>query len=445
MSRETRLLVVTITLSVLVLVLLSRFRFPDPPPITSALPAPLERLAARATYDELAAIVGDVQRRIAPSLVVLQTREPSSAGSRTLSDILNASPTGADQRHVPALRVSPTTAIAAIPPDTQVLGVVGQAIDASPPRIIAMDRIRQLALVELPAGDTDASSSLSIGELLAPAYVIVVEGTRAGLSVRPLFVGSSDQFDDPRWDRPLFAISSVPLTSPGALIFSTDGRFLGSSLVEGGTLALATAMDVVQSVEELTLGRTQRPLDAGIAVQPLTPLLTSAFSVPGGVVIADVENDSLADGLLRPTDVIVAMDGEPVTAPDDFLLRLGRARPGTDVALAVVRAGTTIDVRLSVPSSEPGDANALAGLVLSARREGGSLVNEVAPGSRADQAGLRNGDAIVMAADLVNPSPAQITKLSTTGTSRYLPLTIEREGRRLVTALAIAPDADASR
>lgn len=74
LTRETRLLLIVVTLSAVVLIVLSRFRFPDRPATASsgATPLPLERLAARATYDELATIIADLGTRVTPSVVVLR-------------------------------------------------------------------------------------------------------------------------------------------------------------------------------------------------------------------------------------------------------------------------------------------------------------------------------------------------------------------------------------
>ncbi|HVB38288.1 MAG TPA: hypothetical protein VND92_07105, partial [Vicinamibacterales bacterium] len=63
-TRETRLLLLTIGVSVAALLLLARFRFPAQAPIVNPAPPPLERLAARATYDELATIMAQVQARV---------------------------------------------------------------------------------------------------------------------------------------------------------------------------------------------------------------------------------------------------------------------------------------------------------------------------------------------------------------------------------------------
>ena len=72
--RETRLLLATLAVSVAMLLLLARYRFPDEPGSHQSVepaPAPLERLAARATFDELASIMADLERRILPSLVTV--------------------------------------------------------------------------------------------------------------------------------------------------------------------------------------------------------------------------------------------------------------------------------------------------------------------------------------------------------------------------------------
>jgi hypothetical protein len=69
-SRETRLLVVTLIVSAGMLLLLARFRFPERP--AADLPvAPLERLASRATYDDLAGVLRSLDRQIANAVVAL--------------------------------------------------------------------------------------------------------------------------------------------------------------------------------------------------------------------------------------------------------------------------------------------------------------------------------------------------------------------------------------
>lgn len=350
MSRETRLLVVTITLSVLVLVVLSRFRFPERAPMIALSPAPLDRLAARAGYDELAAIVGSVQRSIEPSLVVLRLAPESDGAPRGLADVLRAPALASGATHAPALRIDSTTAVAALNPDARILGVVGQGPSVDPPTIIAADPLRRLALVRVSSTRTEPVRPLSLSDLQTPTYVIVVEGTQAGLSFRPLFVGSSARFVDPRWERPLLAVSGVPLTSAGALVFSTEGQFLGAALVDGDTLALAGARDIIATVNRLSTGDVPVPIDAGIRVQALSAEVSAALGGRSGVVVADVQASGAAHGVVQPRDVILSVDGQPVASTDQFLLRVAQSPAGSQLVLSVIRAEQALDVTLTLPS-----------------------------------------------------------------------------------------------
>src|SRR5687768_10235832 len=134
LTRETRLLLIVITLSAVVLIVLSRFRFPDGPApsssgATGATPLPLERLAARATYDELATIVADLASRVTPSIAVVRID-------------LDGMP-----RFVPALRVRPDLLLAHVSPESRLLALIG--VDAQVD-VAAYDEVRELVLLRVP-------------------------------------------------------------------------------------------------------------------------------------------------------------------------------------------------------------------------------------------------------------------------------------------------------
>jgi Lon-like protease len=57
--------------------------------------------------------------------------------------------------------------------------------------------------------------------------------------------------------------------------------------------------------------------------------------VPRGAEIASVVDGFPAEGKLRPHDLIVAVDGQPVANPDEFRTALLRKRPGDSVRLRV--------------------------------------------------------------------------------------------------------------
>jgi hypothetical protein len=218
LSRETRLLLIVITLSVAVLLALSRFRFPEPPPGESgATAAPLERLAARATYDELATIIAELGRRVTPSITVLRVE------------------TAGDRRFVPAVRVRSDLLLAHITADTEVLDFVGSGV---PVDIAAYDDRRELVLLRVPA-DPAAVVHLDTGAQSAgrPRYVAAIEGTPGGPALRPLFLGRTDRIADERYGEGLLVLGGVLLASPGSLIFGLDGSFVGICVIEDGYAA----------------------------------------------------------------------------------------------------------------------------------------------------------------------------------------------------------------
>lgn len=218
LSRETRLLLIVITLSAVVLFALSRFRFPEPSRgETAASPALLERMAARATYDELAAIIADLSQRVAPFVSVLRVE------------------TGGQQRFVPAVRVRPDLALAHVPGDSRVLAVVGTT--GSTPEVVGYDAERELVLIRVdadPARVVPLSSAPPASS--APRYVVAVEGTRGGPTLRPVFLGRTDPLQDERYGD-LLVLGGLLQASPGSLIFELDGSFVGLCILEEGFIA----------------------------------------------------------------------------------------------------------------------------------------------------------------------------------------------------------------
>lgn len=354
MSRESRLLLVTIAVSAAVLLLLAQLRFPEAPP---ALPstAPLERLAARASFEELATRVAELETVIAPNLIVLRLAPGGEPGATRFRDLVDGVPgTAADAvRHVPALRVDTTTALAAVPPNTIISGIVGGMGASGTAGVVAIDPVRGLARVRVPEGSARALPRRALADLRTPAYIVAVEGTPAGLTLRPVFLGRSDRFQSPRWSQPLLPLGGIVVT-PGALLFTLDGEFLGTAIVENGALAMAGAAEAIAMVEGLATS-SPPPVDPGVALQPLRGTAAPTRGVDRGVRVAAVDADTPADGALLAGDVITQIDGQPVSTPEQALLRLALQLATMPVTLTVVRDG---DIRLVTLHPPAGDGSA---------------------------------------------------------------------------------------
>ena len=441
-GRETRLLLLTLGVSVVMLLVLARFRFPEErgvPTLPERPPAaPLERLAARATYDELASIVGELERRIAPALVVLQLNPRGERGPLT-ADAPGAGPAGGTApEFAPGVRIRPDAVVAMIEPGASVVGIVGSA---AAPIVEAYDPLRALAIVKVPP-IADAPPGIwerGPHDQLNGRYVAVVEGTMGGPTLRPTFLGRADPIRDFRWNGPLLVLGGALQAPSGSLVFSLDARLVGMSVLEEGSLAIVPAQALLDLVTAMSSAPPPPPGDIGVTVQALTPALAAATGASLGVVVAHVAAGRPADGLVRFGDVVESIDGERVTTPRAFAILVGRAPPGRTLTLRTVRDGEYADVEVTVVAAGPAgreDAADDLGLVLRTRAGEGAEVVEVAAGSAAARAGLTPGDVLTRFGDQARPTPAQIRRIyGRAAGGAWLLAGVTRDGRHLVLAL----------
>lgn len=351
-SRETRLLWLTIAVSVSVLLVLARFRFPEERRVAPA-PQPLERLSARATYDELAADVARLERRVAASLVVLRGQSARSTEPKTLQGLFDRRAPGAKTAvFLPALRVRDDIAVTLLNHDTTIQAVVGQ--DDAVPLVLAADPLRRLAVVRVPPPASNAAWQLpSMATLSVPRYLVAAEGSRGGSTLHPVFVSRADRFEEPRWSSPMIVPGGTPITADGAFVFSLDGELVGLVVNEAGVFAIVPAATLDAAVNVLLADGTPHVTDFGLALRSLDGADIKTLGVTAGLLVDSVQPKSLADGRLRPGDLLLTIDARPAVSVDAVLVSLSRARPGTTVRFRVRRKDATLDVDLAVPGDGP--------------------------------------------------------------------------------------------
>jgi serine protease Do len=158
----------------------------------------------------------------------------------------------------------------------------------------------------------------------------------------------------------------------------------------------------------------------GIGIADVTPENAKFFdnSTTGGVV-TQVEPDSPgAKAGLQIGDVITEIDGQKVTDAGELQVMVGQKQPGSKITLKVLRDGKTITLPVTLEElgnrtaegrddSAKGEGKMHWGIGLSnltpeirdqlqAPRElHGAVIEQVAPGSSADNAGLQQGDIIL--------------------------------------------------
>ena len=439
-SHESRLLLITIAICVAVLLLLSRLRFPEAPPVVDASVPPLERLASRVSSDALTADVERLEALVSPSIVVLTAQAPSTPAPRRLADVIGESPAWSEARHVVAMRLDETTAVAVVPAGVRLRAVGGDPGPAVPATLIGTDPVRPVGLVRVPEAPARPVTPLPLSALRRPLWVVAVEGTQAGYTLRPIQLGRGERFTSPRWTSPLLPLGATTV-APGALVFSVTGDFLGVVVVDSGALAIADARDVLDLAARIGADGSPALTSLGIAVQTLTPELARATRAPHGVIVAEVEAGGPAAGVLRPGDVITALNELPVDDPDRFLLTVASLPPQT-VTVLIVRAGAPQALELT-PAARVPPAETPVSVRFERTPGTGTRVVEDATDRGLAAPALRPGDLVVAAGDEPDPTPVQIRRLlEAASPDAGVVFTVRREGQQFVVVVHPSPPPD---
>ena len=423
-SRETRLLLVTIAISIAMLLVLARFRFPQRQPASFDAPAaPLERLAARATYDELATILRTLDETISDSVFAVRVDDSRTDAAR-------------HDGIVPAVRLPSGRIVALLGRGRRVLDVVGGG-EAS---AAAIDAARGVAVLNLP------STTAPIAELrssnvrpAAPGYLAAIEGTEAGPAVRPMYFGRVDSIHDPRWSVPLLRFSALQQLLPyGAVIFTLEGRLLGLGFPDGRDLLLIPAEVLEETAGRLATDGSVPMADLGVEVQSLDAPLAEASGTASGVIVNHVQAGGPGDGAVRVGDVVASVGQVATASVGAFQAAVAALHPGERATLQLIRGGVPTSADLVAQPESPAEADTRGrplGLQLRPSPDG-SEVLQVHAGSAAAVAGLRPGDVITAVGGASAPAPADVERtFARSPSGAYVVVGVERGASHLVVAV----------
>jgi S1-C subfamily serine protease len=230
----------------------------------------------------------------------------------------------------------------------------------APAKFIGRDETTDIALLKTDAGLTPVeradAGALRVGNLVLavgrPGQSITASLgvlSAVGPEWRTWHGGRIDRFV--RLDLAIYdGFSGGPLVEAGGRVLglNTSGLARGMALTIPGSTVDQVA-DQILSGGRLTRGYL------GLASQPvrLPDGLRQALRLGGdfGLVIVNVEPDGPADraGVLLG-DILVALDGLPVSEPTDVLATLGPDRVGRPISASLLRAGQPTDLTITVGS-----------------------------------------------------------------------------------------------
>jgi len=102
----------------------------------------------------------------------------------------------------------------------------------------------------------------------------------------------------------------------------------------------------------------QRPGRLGVTYQELSGQLARYFKVAdGSLLVSDVSADSPAGKAgLKAGDIIVQVNGHPVSHGQDLREQVAKAEPGSQLTLGVQREGKPVDVKVTLAERAPARA-----------------------------------------------------------------------------------------
>jgi Lon-like protease len=166
----------------------------------------------------------------------------------------------------------------------------------------------------------------------------------------------------------------------GREVFETDGRLDLTTISLRSQLTLTEAVvgwlrrDRAVVPRELVFppGESDdevRQRNAERLIASETAATTAALRQLGVPFTVQVEVDAVqpglpADGLLQDGDVLVSVDGAPVTGSQDLRDRIAGRDPGSRLTVGYLRGGAPADVELTTAAPQSGDARSVIGIQL---------------------------------------------------------------------------------
>ena len=302
--------------------------------------------------------------------------------------------------------------------------------------VVGADKLTDLAVVKVNAADLPAIAWGDSGKLQQGQTVLAFGSPFGSLrfSVTRGIVSAINRSDPYSQDarRPGGFIQTDAAINPGnsggplvdahgqlvginASIITNSGQFAGAGFAIPAQIAHSVSVELIQH------GKVNHGY-LGIAMNDVTPDNAHFFNLKdaSGAIVAQVTPDSpAAHAGLQQGDVIVSLNGQPMVNAGALQVAVSEVGPGTAITLGVIRNGQPTTVHLTVGEYHaPGqqmaanDGNgapqsgklglAVADLTANERQQmnvpddvHGAVVQNVRPGSPADDAVLQPGDIIL--------------------------------------------------
>ena len=237
-----------------------------------------------------------------------------------------------------------------------------------PAKLVGTDELTDIAVIKVNAGHPlpfvawGDSRAMEVGDWVVAAgnpFGLCGSITAGIVSARGRDIGASAFDDYLQIDAPINPGNS------GGPVFNADGQVVGvnTAIVSpngGGSVGIGFAVPsevaskIAQELRER--GRIERGW-LGVSVQDLPPSEAGRKKMPGVAIAGLDRSGPAAHSGLRPGDVVLSVNGQPVDSSRGLIRAVAAIAPGGSVSLSVRRQGRDIEVPVTVgrrPANNPG-------------------------------------------------------------------------------------------
>lgn len=219
--------------------------------------------------------------------------------------------------------------------------------------------------IDAPAAPSNRSLTLSVAMLASAVLLAVLALLPAPYAVsspgptrdtlgehagEPLITITGAQTYDATGELLLTTVSTTGRPDyPSNLLSVITGWFQGATAVRPAELVFPP--DITQDEFDQSNEAAMVSSQENATVSALEEL---GYEVPATMTIAGATEDSGAAGIVQEGDVLVSMDGEPLTTYSQLVDRLFETEPGSTVRLGVLRDGQPLDLEVVTSEREGG-------------------------------------------------------------------------------------------
>ena len=291
-----------------------------------------------------------------------------------------------------------------------------ELVGRDPKTDLALIRIKDAPDIKaLPLGDSDVLKVGTWVVAIGSPFGLEQTVTAGIVSAKGRIIGSGPYDDFIQTDASINpGNSGGPLINMQGEVVGINTAIIASGQGIGFAIPVNMAKDIINQLK--TKGEVTRGW-LGVGIQDLTPELAEYYKVKGetGVLVTHVfEGDPADRGGIKVNDIIVAVNGEPVDSSRELSRRIAGMGVGKSTKITVVRDGKEKTVTIQTARREDEELQVSKApesddkLGLSVRpldpelarrlgfdeEERGVVVTGVTSGSKAEAAGIEQGDLV---------------------------------------------------